>query len=53
MTGTLFTDWMVFGGSGAALFPGEVVIRGEQIDAAASTNRPSTPQPRATRKTQI
>lgn len=52
MTGTLFTDGMVFGGSGAALFPGEVIVRGERIEAAASTNRSSTPQPRATRKTQ-
>lgn len=40
MSGTLFTDVMVFDGSGAALFAGEVVLRGERIVAAASTDCP-------------
>ncbi|WP_298193949.1 amidohydrolase family protein [Novosphingobium sp.] len=35
MTGTLFTDVMVFDGSGARLFPGEVLVRGERIEAVA------------------
>lgn len=35
MTGTLFTDVRVFDGSGAALFPGEVLVRGERIEAVA------------------
>ncbi len=35
MTGTLFTDVMIFDGSGAALFPGEVLVRGERIEAVA------------------
>lgn len=35
MTGTLFTDVMIFDGSGAPLFPGEVMVRGERIEAVA------------------
>lgn len=35
MSGTLFTDVMIFDGSGAALFPGEVLVRGERIEAVA------------------
>ncbi|MBX9662032.1 amidohydrolase family protein [Novosphingobium sp.] len=35
MTGTLFTDVMIFDGSGEALFPGEVLVRGERIEALA------------------
>lgn len=35
MSGTLFTDVMVFDGSGDALFPGEVLVRGERIEAVA------------------
>ncbi|WP_421846732.1 amidohydrolase family protein [Novosphingobium sp.] len=35
MTATLFTDVRVFDGSGAALFPGEVLVRGERIEAVA------------------
>ena len=35
MNGTLFTDVMVFDGSGNALFPGEVLVRGERIEALA------------------
>lgn len=35
MNGTLFTDVMVFDGSGNALFPGEVLVRGERIEAVA------------------
>ena len=35
MSGTLFTDVMVFDGSGAPLFPGEVLVRGERIEAVA------------------
>jgi imidazolonepropionase-like amidohydrolase len=35
MTGTLFTDVRVFDGSGGALFPGEVLVRGERIEAVA------------------
>ncbi len=35
MTGTLFTDVMIFDGSGDALFPGEVLVRGERIEAIA------------------
>ena len=35
MTGTLFTDVMIFDGSGAGLFPGEVLVRGERIEAVA------------------
>lgn len=35
MTGMLFTDVHVFDGSGAALFPGEVLVRGDRIEAVA------------------
>jgi len=35
MIGTLFTDVMIFDGSGAPLFPGEVLVRGERIEAVA------------------
>lgn len=35
MTGTLFTDVRIFDGSGAPLFPGEVLVRGERIEAVA------------------
>ena len=35
MSGTLFTDVMIFDGSGADLFPGEVLVRGERIEAVA------------------
>ena len=35
MTRTLFTDVMVFDGSGAARFPGEVLVEGEAITAVA------------------
>lgn len=35
MSGTLFADVMIFDGSGAALFPGEVLVRGERIEAVA------------------
>lgn len=35
MRGILFTDVMIFDGSGAALFPGEVLVRGERIEAVA------------------
>ena len=35
MTGTLFADVMIFDGSGAALFPGEVLVREERIEAVA------------------
>lgn len=35
MNGCLFTDVRVFDGSGAALFPGEVLVRGERIEAVA------------------
>ena len=35
MTGTLFTDVMIFDGSGTALFPGEVLVHGERIEAVA------------------
>lgn len=35
MTATLFTDAMVFDGSGAERFPGEVLVRGERIEAVA------------------
>ena len=35
MSGTLFTDVMIFDGSGAARFPGEVLVRGERIEAVA------------------
>jgi imidazolonepropionase-like amidohydrolase len=35
MSGTLFTDVMIFDGSGAPLFPGEVLVRGERIEAVA------------------
>ena len=35
MSGTLFTDGMVFDGCGAPLFPGEVLVRGERIEAVA------------------
>ncbi|OYU35398.1 amidohydrolase family protein [Novosphingobium sp. PASSN1] len=35
MSGTLFTDVRVFDGSGAALFPGEVLVRGDRIEAVA------------------
>jgi len=35
MTGTLFADVMIFDGSGAPLFPGEVLVRGERIEAVA------------------
>ncbi len=35
MTATLFTDVMVFDGSGATPFPGEVLVRGEIIEAVA------------------
>ncbi|MEI6643132.1 MAG: amidohydrolase family protein [Novosphingobium sp.] len=35
MTGTLFADVMIFDGSGAPLFPGEVLVRGEHIAAVA------------------
>ncbi len=32
---TLFTDVRIFDGSGAALFPGEVLVRGDRIEAVA------------------
>ncbi len=35
MSGYLFTDVMIFDGSGAGLFPGEVLVRGERIVAVA------------------
>ncbi len=35
MTGYLFTDVQVFDGSGTARFPGEVLVRGETIEAVA------------------
>lgn len=35
MTGTLFTDVMIFDGSGEALFPGEVLVREDRIEAVA------------------
>ncbi len=35
MSATLFTNVRVFDGSGAALFPGEVLVRGERIEAVA------------------
>jgi imidazolonepropionase-like amidohydrolase len=35
MSGTLFTDVMVFDGTGAPPFPGEVLVRGERIEAVA------------------
>ncbi len=35
MSGLLFTNVMIFDGSGAALFPGEVLVRGERIEAVA------------------
>jgi len=35
MTDTLFTDVMIFDGSGEPLFPGEVLVRGERIEAVA------------------
>jgi imidazolonepropionase-like amidohydrolase len=35
MTGTLFADVMIFDGSSAALFPGEVLVREERIEAVA------------------
>lgn len=35
MTGYLFTDINIFDGSGAPLFPGEVLVRGERIEAVA------------------
>lgn len=35
MTDTLFTDVLIFDGSGAALFPGEVLVRGDRIAGVA------------------
>ena len=35
MSGTLFSNVMVFDGSGAESFPGEVLVRGERIEAVA------------------
>jgi len=35
MSGTLFTNVMIFDGSGSARFPGEVLVRGTQIEAVA------------------
>lgn len=35
MSGTLFTDVRIFDGSGTPLFPGEVLVRGERIEAVA------------------
>ncbi len=35
MTGTLFTNVMIFDGSGASRFPGEVLVRGDRITAVA------------------
>jgi imidazolonepropionase-like amidohydrolase len=35
MTGTLFTDVWIFDGSGSERFPGEVLVRGERIEAVA------------------
>lgn len=35
MTGWLFTDVMIFDGSGAPPFPGEILVRGERIEAVA------------------
>lgn len=35
MTGTLFTNVMIFDGSGSARFPGEVLVRGERIHSVA------------------
>jgi imidazolonepropionase-like amidohydrolase len=35
MNGTLFTDVMIFDGTGSARFPGEVLVRGALIEAVA------------------
>jgi imidazolonepropionase-like amidohydrolase len=35
MAGTIFTDIRIFDGSGRALFPGEVLVRGNKIEAVA------------------
>lgn len=35
MSGYLFTDVNIFDGSGSPLFPGEVLVRGERIEAVA------------------
>jgi imidazolonepropionase-like amidohydrolase len=35
MSGFLFADVMIFDGSGAPLFPGEVLVRGNRIEAVA------------------
>lgn len=35
MTDTLFTDVQIFDGSGSALFPGEVLVRGDRIAGVA------------------
>ena len=36
MTGTLFTNVSIFDGTGALPFPGEVLVRGERIEAVAA-----------------
>jgi imidazolonepropionase-like amidohydrolase len=38
MSGFLFTDVRIFDGTGAALFPGEVLVRGNRIEALARGN---------------
>jgi imidazolonepropionase-like amidohydrolase len=38
MTGTLFTDVLIFDGSGDERFPGEVLVRGDRIEAVARGN---------------
>ena len=35
MSGFLFRDVMIFDGSGSELFPGEVLVRGNRIEAVA------------------
>lgn len=35
MTGILFADVRIFDGTGSALFPGEVLVRGDRIEAVA------------------
>jgi imidazolonepropionase-like amidohydrolase len=35
VSGTLFTDVLIFDGSGEAPFPGELLVRGERIEAVA------------------
>lgn len=38
MSGTLFTNVLIFDGSGTDRFPGEVLVRGERIEAVAGTD---------------